>query len=123
MMMTGLALDKDEQLKQKTEEIIDAFHSNPVNRFPRDAKTKDDFVKQWLSMSDNPYNDDVFTDSTTKNSSKEGKKTKHKTLSTSSAEEKLSGKSGGKKSTYQAADGLKRRYSQRPTLSSAKNST
>ena len=113
MMMTGLALDKDDQLKQKTEEIIDAFHTTSTNSM-RDAKTKDDFVKQWLSMSDNPYsNDDVFEGPTKEGrpkTSKEGanKKTKQKTLSTSSVEEKVP---NSKKATYKAADGFKRSYS------------
>ena len=119
MMMTGLALDKDDQLKQKTEEIIDAFHTTSTNTM-RDAKTKDDFVKQWLSMSDNPYsNDDVFEGTTKEGrpkTSKEGgnKKTKQKTLSTSSIEEKVSSTNGKKvyqQSAYKAADGFKRSYS------------
>lgn len=139
MMLTGLALDDDEKLKEKTEEILEAFHTTPINRYPREAKTKDDMVKQWLSMSDAPYNDDVFEEGGAGTPSgsgpkitKEGptKKNKSKTLSTSSAEEKLGTR---RKSTYQtyqeakgtdkAVDSFKRSQSQKTQKTTKSKST
>ena len=139
MMLTGLALDDDEKLKEKTEEILEAFHTTPINRYPREAKTKDDMVKQWLSMSDAPYNDDVFEEGGAGTPSgsgpkitKEGptKKHKAKTLSTSSAEEKLGIR---RKSTYQtyqeakgtdkAVDSFKRSQSQKTQKTTKSKST
>ena len=118
MMMTGLALDEDEKLKQKTEEILEAW-AQPVNtnRYPRDAKTKDDLVKQWLNMSaETPCNDEVFQDENNEKPKKSKSKTTlglsdgmqeklsirrksaYQTLETSNLEEKLGTR---RRSTYQ----------------------
>ena len=136
MMLTGLALDEDDKLKEKTEELLEAFHTSSTNRYPREAKTKDDMVKQWLNMSDAPYtsNDDVFQDGSgsSKINAKEGstKKNKSKTLSTSSADEKLGTR---RKSTYQtyqeakgtdkAVDSFKRSQSQKTQKTTKSKST
>ena len=137
MMLTGLALDEDDKLKEKTEELLEAFHTGSTNRYPREAKTKDDMVKQWLNMSDAPYtgNDDVFQEgsgSSKINVKIEGstKKNKSKTLSTSSADEKLGTR---RKSTYQtyqeakatdkAADSFKRSHSQKTQKPTKSKST
>ena len=102
MMMTGLALDEDEKLKQKTEEILEAW-AQPVNsnRYPRDAKTKDDLVKQWLNMSaEAPCNDEVFQD---ESNDKQTKKSKSKTTLglSDGMQEKLSIR---RKSAYQTLE-------------------